>query len=83
MPVGDGPAIDATPPPGAPVRPADAGSIKETVVMNPSAMGDAADSSVPTPEYDEALGAWVVDDPAASAHCAVVIKAGTKCLILF
>lgn len=63
MPVGDGPSIIASPP-----NPAD---VKETVVMSAAdialsaSIGDsAAASSTPQPVYDDALGAWVVDDPA-------------------
>lgn len=71
MPVSDGPPIVATPPgsnPGAVVTPVqpDPGSMKETVVMNvgdAAAAASAANDSTPQPVYDEALGAWVVNDP--------------------
>lgn len=63
MPVGDGPSIDATPPSPMPVRP-EPGEMKETVVMNAGDLGTDDASSIPTPEYDATLGAWVVKDPA-------------------
>lgn len=64
MPVGDGPSIDATPPTPTPmpVRP-EPSDMKETVVMNASDFAEDS-SSIPTPEYDATLGAWVVRDPA-------------------
>jgi len=78
MPVDDGPAITATPPMTAnPIVGAHAAPIsdaKETVVMNAadvqkSLQDAAADATAtaaaaPQPVFDEALNAWVVDDPA-------------------
>lgn len=71
MPVVDGPAFSAAPPAGGlpVVPPADA--VKETVVMNAadiqqSIQDAAAEAAAPTaaePVFDEALNAWVIDDP--------------------
>lgn len=72
MPVAGGPAISATPPSpaGLPVVPDDA--VKETVVMNAAdiqqsiqdAAADTGASAVTAePVFDEALNAWVIDDP--------------------
>lgn len=75
MPVG-GPAIVATPPTDAamPAVP-EPDAIKETVVMNAADFqqsiqdsmadtGGAAAATNPEPVFDEALNAWIVDDPA-------------------